>query len=95
MKNRMQICTSPTETPVVTNGIGDNLRVSLRQKVHAGPTQVLDRRVIMIMDVDEAFNVAMQILRQLPVLKLSEKKRLDQIRELVKILEAGEEVLHG
>jgi hypothetical protein len=80
----MQIATSLRQPVIIrTNGIRDDVRLSVPLQIHFGPKQVKGREATLIMDVDETISFALDLLRAVPAMALG--TRVDDIKKIANV----------
>lgn len=84
---KMSICTNLTMNLPKINGSGQEWRMSIGQKICSGPSGVLDRHVTLILNPEEAINLAHDILSRLPALSVS----VEQVNKIQKLLNCQKE----
>lgn len=85
--SRSRIVTN-TENKLDSYGTGDNLRIELGLNVIAGPKDAMSRKATLVLTKEESFELAVDLLGQLPASWLVEHKQ--PLEKLLKVLKAGE-----
>ena len=88
MRTRQAIYTSRTVAPLSVNGSGDSYRMSVPQKIHSGPAAAADRKVCLVLDKEEALQLAIDLLKKLPVMQLQAMpEQIGELRKIVRMLD--------
>lgn len=61
-------------------------RISLLQRVHSGPQSVLDRRVELVLTIDDALTLAIDLLECLPIGELEQEPAKERARQAIRLL---------
>lgn len=70
-----------------TNGSGDLFRMSITQNIHSAPKPVMGREAVLVMEKDEATDLAIQILYNVPVLGFSGAQKT-MLKKLINLTNA-------
>jgi hypothetical protein len=87
MREKMMIGVMLTDDPPEVWGTGDRWMLNLIQKVNVGPKPTLDKRVNLVLNKEETFDLAMKLLSSLPANWLAEGNCLDRLKEVVRVID--------